>query len=67
VKIQNYCLFSQELAVELLEAYLALANLEGIFYSYSEQIDEEFAECLVNTIPYTEVPRGDYKGFLWGF
>ncbi|MDR2555017.1 MAG: hypothetical protein LBC64_06265 [Fibromonadaceae bacterium] len=54
-----------ELAVELLEIYLDY--LEENFYSNSEQIDEEFAECLANTIPYTEVPRGDYKGFLWGF
>ena len=49
-----------ELAVELLEIYLEE-------YFYKEQIEEEFAECLVNTIPYTEIQHRGYKNFLWGF
>jgi len=52
------------LAIEVLEGLLEIYLGE---YLYKEQAEREFAECLVNTIPYSEVPRGDYKGFLWGF
>jgi hypothetical protein len=62
LKVTDIAGISADLLEELFEIFL-----EQYSYFSKEQDEQEFAECLVNTIPYTEVPRGDYKSFLWGF
>ena len=62
LKVTDITGMPTDLLEELFEVFL-----EQYSYFSKEQDEQEFAECLVNTIPYTEVPRGDYKSFLWGF